>query len=264
MIMKTTIETISPKYAAYLLEQNIGNRQIGQHRVRMYARDMQAGNWQLTHQGILLGKDGIVIDGQHRLHAVLLSGCSVPMMVCVDENIESARNCMVDLQMPRSAAFIIGKSTNLVGVANLAIELSEGNGKTSNASIYEKERSINIVDPYFHQLMNGSKSTAKNITVAPVMLGAIINIAKSKSDYAIEQFNYMRTAEFVKLSPMTSSFYRQIAIDRIKTSRPELFARAFRAFDVSRKNTTKLQVKDIDFAIKEAIDELCIFMGINK
>lgn len=262
--MKSSIETISPKYAEYLLEKNIGNRKISRHRVSMYARDMQAGNWQLTHQGILLGKDGIVIDGQHRLHAVILSGCSVRMMVCVDDEKESAKNCMVDLQMPRSAAFIIGKSTNIVGVANLAIELSKGNGKTSNASIYEKERSIEIIEPYLDRLMNGSKSTTKNITVAPVMLAAILNIAKSRSDYAIEQFNYMRTADFGKLAPAPSSFYRQVAVDQIKTSRPELFARSFRAFDISRKNLTKIQVKDIDFAINEATSELRVFMGIIK
>lgn len=230
----------------------------------MYARDMQDGNWQLTHQGILLGKNGIVIDGQHRLHAVVLSGCSVQMMVCVDDSIESAKNCMVDLQMPRSASFIIGKSTNLVSIANLAIEISKENGRTSNASVCEKENAINIVEPFYTRLMSGSKSTKKNITVAPVMLGAIINIAKSKSDYAIDQFNYMRTAEFVKLDRLPSSFYRQVAIDRVNTTRFELFARAYRAFDVSRKNTTKLQVKDIDFAIKEATDELRNFMGFHK
>jgi hypothetical protein len=45
---------------------------------------MQRGQWQLTHQGVAFDVNGILIDGQHRLSAVVQSNCIVPMMVTMN------------------------------------------------------------------------------------------------------------------------------------------------------------------------------------
>ena len=37
------------------------------------ARDMKAGHWRLTHQGIAFDPAGVLIDGQHRLWAIVES-----------------------------------------------------------------------------------------------------------------------------------------------------------------------------------------------
>jgi hypothetical protein len=42
---------------------------------------MTDDNWQLTHMGIAFDRDGVLIDGQHRLWAVVMSGKSVEMHV---------------------------------------------------------------------------------------------------------------------------------------------------------------------------------------
>jgi hypothetical protein len=39
------------------------------------ADDMEAGRWLETHQGIGLDHEGNLVDGQHRLSAIVLSGC---------------------------------------------------------------------------------------------------------------------------------------------------------------------------------------------
>lgn len=49
--------------------------------VTEYAKEMRAGRWKSTHQGIAIGWDGKVVDGQHRLLAVIESGVSVEMLV---------------------------------------------------------------------------------------------------------------------------------------------------------------------------------------
>ena len=82
--MKTEIMVITPEIASKFLlmrDDNHKNRKIDKRAVSTLARDMAAGRWRLTHQGIAFDSDGFLRDGQHRLNAVVESGCSVPMMV---------------------------------------------------------------------------------------------------------------------------------------------------------------------------------------
>jgi hypothetical protein len=49
--------------------------------VDAYARDMLNGVWVPTHQGLAFNDRDELIDGQHRLQAIVKSGCTVRMMV---------------------------------------------------------------------------------------------------------------------------------------------------------------------------------------
>jgi hypothetical protein len=72
---------VTPALALALLERNARNRPIAQERVDLYAKDMAMGAWHLNNQGIGLGEDGELFDGQHRLHAVVRAGATVRMLV---------------------------------------------------------------------------------------------------------------------------------------------------------------------------------------
>lgn len=63
---------ITPEMARKWLELNIeNNRGIRPQVVGAYARDMAAGRWHLTGDPIRFDEDGNLIDGQHRLYAIL-------------------------------------------------------------------------------------------------------------------------------------------------------------------------------------------------
>lgn len=51
-------------------------RRLRPHHVARYARLMAKGRWVYTGEFIDFGPDGYVVDGQHRLHACVESGCS--------------------------------------------------------------------------------------------------------------------------------------------------------------------------------------------
>ena len=72
---------ISPAMAAKWLETKAPNRNIIDAVVATYAAMMNQGLWILTPQGIIFDCDGMLIDGQHRLWAIVESGRSVPMRV---------------------------------------------------------------------------------------------------------------------------------------------------------------------------------------
>jgi len=75
--MKTELMTVTPDIAREWLKKNHHNRPIVKASVERYARDMTAGEWKVTHQGIAFAPDGSLLDGQHRLMAIVASGVSV-------------------------------------------------------------------------------------------------------------------------------------------------------------------------------------------
>jgi hypothetical protein len=72
---------ITPAMAKAWLEHNANNRSLNQDWVDLLARAMREGKFDTTHQGIAFDADGNVIDGQHRLHAIIASGVTVRMLV---------------------------------------------------------------------------------------------------------------------------------------------------------------------------------------
>lgn len=82
--LKLHVELMTPERAGELLKNNHGNRPLRAKTLRQYADDMRQGLWQLTGDTIKIARDGRVLDGQHRLLAVIESGAAVMMVVAYD------------------------------------------------------------------------------------------------------------------------------------------------------------------------------------
>lgn len=77
---------LTPEIAEdWLNHGNTHNRPILDTHVDYLASEMKARRWRLTHQGIAFSTNQVLLDGQHRLWAVVFSGVTVPMRVFVNE-----------------------------------------------------------------------------------------------------------------------------------------------------------------------------------
>ena len=72
---------VTPIMAADWLANNFVNRPLSDDTVDAYARDMTRGVWVSTHQGVAFNDRDHLIDGQHRLRAIIKSGKTIRMMV---------------------------------------------------------------------------------------------------------------------------------------------------------------------------------------
>lgn len=79
--IKTAATLITPTMAIKWLEGNTHNRDVSQPTVDAFARDIVMGRWVMTHQGIAFAANGTLIDGQHRLWAVVEAKKNVLMNV---------------------------------------------------------------------------------------------------------------------------------------------------------------------------------------
>lgn len=83
--MKVNRILITPSSAKELLEINVINRRVRKEVVASYARDMKNGKWRdNTGELIKISKSNVLLDGQHRLYAVIQSNVSSYFHVATD------------------------------------------------------------------------------------------------------------------------------------------------------------------------------------
>lgn len=75
------IETIGPCRAAHYLARSTGRRRVSRARVATLARDMVDGRWISSVQPICFAASGSLLDGQHRLRAIIVSGVEIEVPV---------------------------------------------------------------------------------------------------------------------------------------------------------------------------------------
>ena len=80
--MKATYQIITPLLAQKMLDRSdFKNRSLKPALVRRYAGDMAIGRWKENGESIVVDESGAVLDGQHRLHALISSGRSFGFVV---------------------------------------------------------------------------------------------------------------------------------------------------------------------------------------
>ncbi|BCL32387.1 hypothetical protein ACFFS2_20650 [Streptomyces aurantiacus] len=79
--MHMQVLDVSPQLAEKWLARNTSNRPLSKSTVQQLAGRIQRGEWQLTHQGIAFDEDDVLVDGQHRLAAIVKAGVVVPLTV---------------------------------------------------------------------------------------------------------------------------------------------------------------------------------------
>jgi hypothetical protein len=78
---RARVEQIAPTKARRLLRQNRHNRNLRALRVKELAGAMRRGEWDLNGETIKIAQDGTLLDGQHRLQAVIDSGVTIETVV---------------------------------------------------------------------------------------------------------------------------------------------------------------------------------------
>jgi hypothetical protein len=83
--MQIEVVTMTPERAFQILtEQNTNNRRMRPTVVQRYAQAIRAGQWKLTQQGVAIGSNGVLLDGQHRLAAIVEAEQAVQVALATD------------------------------------------------------------------------------------------------------------------------------------------------------------------------------------
>lgn len=132
--IKYTQMRITPDMAKGWLDAQHANRDLNRALVAQLARAIKENRWEVTHQGIAFDDQGILVDGQHRLQAILDTGIPVNMMCAfgVSRNTairavdQGAKRTMAQLGAMRGEKYAATKSAicHALGIATLGIGLT--------------------------------------------------------------------------------------------------------------------------------------------
>ena len=75
------LQWISPDKARDYLATNVCNRACSKASVKRWSDTMKAGAWKLSSDAIAFDWNGVLINGQHRLNALITTGATMPFLV---------------------------------------------------------------------------------------------------------------------------------------------------------------------------------------
>ena len=102
--------TVTPAMATQWLKANTNNRPLSHQHVDFLTKEILEGNWQLNGQAIIVADDESVLDGQHRLHAVIKSGKAIRTLVIYGIKPEAFKT--IDTGKKRTAADALSLETH--------------------------------------------------------------------------------------------------------------------------------------------------------
>lgn len=177
--MDLLVETITPKQAQKYLQFNTNNRHLRKTLVSQYAKDMALGNWKLTHQGVAFNCDGTLLDGQHRLAAIVESGVTVQMLVA--RGVDSRNQLVMDDHAKRSAGDALSLARNEkitqshVAVMRAAVELSgAGNRRHQRLTKQQLDDIVDVFRPAMEFIEAKMPNNERGVTSAPVKAAIVL------------------------------------------------------------------------------------------
>lgn len=250
--MHTHIETMTPERAATILaEKNNGNRSLRKNHVEKFVGILKRGEWKTTSQGASFSRAGRLLNGQHRLAAIVESGITVDIAVTYNEPEENFAVLDSDL-ISRRAIDYLGVSARVAEIAKLTAAI---NYPSSFRRTVESTKRMHAVFGEAAGIVSAAcPSYKRTVTSAPVRAAAALRVAMGQGDYVLPLFKKVTSLEMDgTLPPVAQAFIKQAFDENNITAnnRMDFLVRAWITFDETKQNNTKLLVRDQNATIAE-------------
>lgn len=129
--MKITKKLVTPELAKNYLVKNLRNRKLNKKIVSKYSSDIKKGNWKEdTGELVKIATNGDLIDGQHRLSAIVEADKAIFLHIAYD--VDSSVFDVLDTGKGRSASDVfeiqgVNYSTQLPSIISTFLRLEKGN-----------------------------------------------------------------------------------------------------------------------------------------
>jgi len=210
--MKATIVTMTSELAKDYLSRNTENRKVKIKTLNFYKKQMSGGTWKENGEPIIIDKNGVIKDGQHRLMAVaetgyayrvpVISGISSDVMDTIDTGTNRTAGDVLELEGIKYSALLASMIKKVL--QNGSSSRSAKNSNISNNQIlaFAKEKE--------HYLMEIVKNSLDiyNLQVVRVL---------TNSDISYFLYTYGNTTEVVEFLKMITGTLRipQTATDYV-------------------------------------------------
>lgn len=252
--MRSEIILVTPKQADTWLKNQGKNRKPSPTHVRYLANEIKSGRWRLTHQGIAFGDDGRLLDGQHRLAAIIESGIATNMMVSYEVPI--GEFAILDRGMPRNISVITGIPKFGAECYQFMITMAmRHSGKPSPDDVYLLHKNLSDITEKLQEYCNTSTRFFSSV---PIRTAAIVSIASGEViNYVHNTYRDLVLQNLRNLPDVAQALVR--AYNRSLISQPrmgkypgeptriETYAKARYLFTKSNSGSEKIQISQETF-----------------
>jgi hypothetical protein len=154
--IQTTIETITPEVAKQYLSTNLKHQRKVTNTHKWHLRQqMQSGQWKMTGEPIIFDEYGQLVDGQHRLHALIEAKISLQFVII--RGVATDTFVAMNRGKSRSSADIMTihgvlnsalTASMLANVINYRRAMAANDGKRGSLNSYIRASSTDIVEEY--------------------------------------------------------------------------------------------------------------------
>ena len=192
-MVKTELMSITPELASEWLTHNYtGQRKLSQNVVGSYAHDIKNGNWDMDcPDPIMFAEDGTLINGQHRLNAIIRAG--VPCYMLVGRGYRKDTFAYLDNGFKRNVGDYLGNNGKLnAAITNVVFCLAEGEFPiTTSLSGLAFRGQRHGVKPSRYDLVEYFRGNADSITRYAKMAHRMRQVLKVGSEKAFGAFLWM-------------------------------------------------------------------------
>lgn len=270
--MQIEIRDISPAIAAEMLATNANNnRRKSKHLINKYAADMIAGRWEITGEAIKFDTTGRLIDGQHRLSAVV--ACKKTVKLAVITDLEPTVIHVLDTGKSRSGAdalTITGQVENANHVSALARKIIGYRGGSSEIfktkKIVLRGQSItnrDILDlvsatdlqPYVRFALRLDKMQLSRVLSATEWAFVFWMLSNTDRAAAEEFCTKLATLDSVPLNSPIRTLFERLTKCAVRLTGKQTIMAIVAAWNAWRTGATltRIKVSNMDEAIPQAV-----------
>lgn len=237
--MKANLMTITPEWAQKTLnEKNAGNRPMNKLHVATLAKEMKRGKWKVNGDTICLNETRL-IDGQHRLAAVVLSGVSIQTFVI--EGLSSDVFDTKDVGKRRSAGDTLGvrgEQNACRLAASLVLIDKYVTGRSDQSISYTNTEMEELLEKYPEARNSLQTSYHTKGLITPSVLDACHYLFSRKDPVLADEFveKVLRGTGLEEGTPWYVLRERLVdnSLSKAKLSRPYLMALCIKAWNHAR------------------------------
>jgi hypothetical protein len=223
------------------------------------------GEWLLTHQGIAFAPDGRLLDGQHRLMAIVKSG--LPVQIQVSMGVQPDTFDVIDTgSVKRSASDVLHVPFATTAVAVMARKLVVGSFSSGTAVSAQQLRPyVERFGPLIEELEDGGgQNGTRLLRNSHIRLAGILAATNGDGmDYVNPLYRNLVKRNYDQLPPVAIALIRRIDLRDLVShpTNPELLICARRVFSRKHAANTKLLVRDKEPRLAEMKAEVQYVMG---
>jgi hypothetical protein len=240
--------------AIKLLEGNTINRPKRKKIIAKYAATMEAGNWLPSPDGIIVAKDGTLMQGQHRLEAVIQSQKQVTMIVW--RNVDNDIFKVLDRGAMRTPSDALGISKDAAAVGATLFRLCNGQhiAPTDN-DIHEY---FEVISSELDMLLDHCNTNAKVVSSAAARAACCVRLlAGYNEDYILKTYRDLCLGNIHELPPIAQSFAVSVYQGKVRSlggvQQTDIFARMWDVMDEDKADNARVSIRNAATRINKAV-----------